>query len=440
MISFDAGKTLFQTLSQNSTTANATLYGQLANIEHRYLLQKYFNNETSYSIPTIGGNTYYLTSAPVVGATSATLAVAWALPTNTITVTFSDGETRNCLFTNGSTSLTWQVPLAGTTFSLTANVSAGDTSATLETAWATDTQTSTAYFTDGESKTIIFTENSDAISWTGGLVSTVGSSIQTSVMTTAISIGGAQFYRFPPNYSKLKDITMTVGNLQWTLTEIRTREEWDNLNVFPYYASIPSKFFIYPGGDRGGKIGIWPIPSSTANIITFNYKFRVPDLSLADYSTGTVSVSNNGTTITGSGTSWIPTTNQGNESRWIQIAQPLGDNLWYQIYSVDSTTSLTLYQPYQGITVSGGTYTIGQMPLVAEDFQDIMVWKALSHYYTTIVDDQQQRAAFEDTYRQKIALLNEYSGSNTVNVNLSPKRAFRGNPNSFPYNGVGRTP
>lgn len=440
MISFDAGKSLFQTLSNNSTTANGSLYGQLMNIEHRYLLQKYFNNETSYSIPTVGGNTYYLVSAPAVGDMSATLAVAWALPTNTITVTFSDGEARPCLFTNGSTALTWQVALVGTTFSLTANVSAGATTATLASAWQTATQTSLVAFSDGETKTITFTQNSSTISWSGGLSSTVGSQIQTSVMTTSISIGGAQFYRFPPNYSKLKDITLTVGVLQWTLTEVRTREEWDNLNVFPYFASIPSKFFIYPGGDHGGKIGIWPIPSTTANIITFNYKFRVPDLSLGDYTTGTVSVSNGGTTITGVGTTWIPTTNQGNESRWIQIAQNAGDNLWYQIYSVDSTTSLTLYQPYQGITVAGGTYIIGQMPLIAEDFQDMPLQKVLQYYFTYIVDDPKQSQEAKDIYNTKLSLLSEYSGSNTVNVNLSPKRVFRGNPNSFPYDGIGRTP
>lgn len=446
MISYTAGNTLFQTLSQNTSTANSTLYNSLANIEHRYLLQKYFNNETSYSIPTIGGNTYYLTAAPAIAAVSATLAVAWALPTNTITVTFSDGETRPVLFTNGSIAITWQVPLTGTTYNLTANVAAAATSATLLTAWSSATQSSVTAFTDGETKTVTYTLNSTAITWAGGLTSTVGSSVQTSVMTTAISIGGAQFYRMPPNYSKLKDITITVGNLQWTLTEIRTREEWDALNVFPYFANIPKNFFIYPGGDRSGQIGIWPIPSSTANIITFNYKFRVPDLSIADYTTpGTVAVANGGTTVTGTSTTWQVTTNKGNESRWIQIAPNAtaansGDNLWYQIASVDSATSLTLYQPYQGTSVTASPastgYTIGQMPLIAEDFQDMLVWKALTYYFTAIVDNPKKREEFESDYNAKLALLNEYSGSNTIQVNLSPRGIGR-NPNLYPYSLTG---
>lgn len=436
MLSFTQQQTLFGDLSGNSSSTNLTRAGQLANFEHRYLLLKYFSNEGSYSITTVGSNTLYLTAAPAINATSATLAVAWNFPTSTAVVTFSDGETRNVLFTNGSTSITWQVGLTGTNYNLTGNLTAGATSATLNTAWSTATQTSTTSFTDGETKSVTFTNGSTAISWSGGLTSAVGSVIQTSIMTTAIGVGGVQFYRLPPNYSKLKDVTITVGNLKWTLSEIRSREEWDALNVFPYYADIPANYFIYPGGDHGAQLGIWPIPSTTGNTITFNYKLRVPDLSIADVTAGTVTVSNGGTTVTGSGTSWTPSANIANESRWIQIAQTAGDNLWYQIYSIDSTTSLTLYQPYQGISVAGGTYTIGQMPLLPEDFQDLLLWKPLVHYYTSIKSDPKRREEYEDTYNKKIALLNEYSGSNTVQVNLSPRSLGR-NPNLYPYKLIG---
>lgn len=443
MISFTAGQLLFTTLSQNNSTGNQTLYNTLANIEHRYLLQKYFNNEGSYSIPTVGAVTYSLTATPNVNDTSATLAVAWAFASGNVQVTFSDGEVRNILFKNGSTAITWQVPIVGTQFQTTATIPAAATSATLTTAWATATQSTLSTFSDGSTKTITFTKGSATITWTGGLSQAVSAYVNTSIMTTALSIGGQQFYRMPPNYSKLKDITVTVGVLQWTLTEILTRQEWDNLNVFPYYASIPSKFFIFPGGDRGGQIGIWPIPSTTGNTLTFNYKFRIPDLSIADYTTGTVAVTSGQTTVTGSGTSWQVTTNQGNESRWIQIAPNAtaansGDNLWYQVASVDSATSLTLYQPYQGTSVTSGTYTIGQMPLIAEDFQDMPVWKALNYYYTSIVDNPKKAEEHLVTYNTKLRLLEEYSGSNTLNVNLSPQRAFRGNPNLFPFNSIGK--
>lgn len=433
MLSFTAGSSLFQTLSQNSSAANATLYRQLANIEHRYLLQKYFANEGQFRINTVGQTSFTLASEVSIGATSCTMNTSWGYQTMNAFLTFSDGEVVLALFTNGSTTVTWTPALTGKPYTFTATLSSGATSATLSTAWAYPTGSYTISFSDGSTKTATLTLNATTVTWAGGLATNVGSTFYVSTIAAAsnATIGGVQFYPMPPNYSKLKDLTITVGTLRWPMTEIKTREEWDQLNVFPYYASIPSKYFIYPGGDKGGQIGIWPIPSTTGNVITFNYKFRVPDLSVADYSTGTVSVTNGSATVTGSGTVWTPTTNSQLESRWIQIAESKGDNLWYQVRSVESSTSLTLYQPYQGITVAGGSYTLGQMPLIAEDFQDMLVWKALQYYFTSIVDNEAKVAEYKDIYDRKLQMLAEYSGSNTVNVNLSPKRAFRGNPNLY---------
>lgn len=295
MISFTQQQTIFADLSQNTTSTNLTRGAYLANIEQRYLLQKYFNNEGSFSITTVANQ---------------------------------------------------------------------------------------------------------------------------------------QFYRMPPNYSKLKTVTITIGNLKWTPKEVLTRQEWDNLNVFPYYSDIPNNYFIYPGGDHGAQIGIWPIPSTTGNTLTFNYKYRISDLSLIDYSTGTVSITNGALTVTGAGTTWIPTTNTQLESRWIQIAQPKGDNLWYQVASVDSTTQITLFSAYQGITVAGGNYTVGQMPILMEDFQDMLIWKPLIFYFSSIVDNKVKKAEFQGLYDEKVKMLDKYAGSPSIDVNLGRRLNYQ-NPNLY---------
>lgn len=501
MISFNRLQQMVADLTQNSTPENLTRAGYLANNEHRYLMQEFFGNEGSYQIQTIGQTELTLASGVPIGSISVTLSSAWAYQTTPAQLTFSDGTVVLGQFTNGSTAVTWQPATTGILYYLANNLVAGATSAVLQSAWTLASQNSVTSFSDGETKTVTFTKGSTAISWTGGLSGAQGNQIYTSSILTGqtASIGGVQFYPFPPNYSKLKDITITVGVLRWTLDEIRTREEWDDLNVFPYYASIPQKFFIYPGGDKNGQIGIWPIPSTTGNVITFNYKFRVPDLSLSDYggltytglsgnlvigdtftissatgiiesftstnlslgnvsgtfstgsfttgngatgtlsSTATVSVTNGSTAVTGTSTSFIPTTNQQLEARWIQFAQPQGDGLWYQIQSVNSTTGITLYQPYQGTTITNTAgFTIGQMWLVAEDFHDMLVEKDLSIYWKTTVDNAGKAEHHQEEYDRKRALLTAYSGSNTVNVNLSPKRT-RGNPNNYPQT-VGDTP
>jgi len=72
---------------------------------------------------------------------------------------------------------------------------------------------------------------------------------------------------------------------------------------------------------------------------------------VAPYETGTVSVTNNSTTVTGSGTSWDTTWT----NRKIRIGE---EQAYYRIKSVDSTTTLTLEAPYQGTTATGEDYSI----------------------------------------------------------------------------------
>lgn len=429
MISFTQLQTLFGKLSQNSTSENLSVGAQLMNIEYRYLLQKYFSNEASYSITTIGATSLTMTSAPVIAATSATLAAAWPYVTIQAIGAFSDGEQRLISFTAGSTAITWQGGLQGTPFYLTAVVSAGATTATLQTAWAYNSTTYVTSFSSGETKTVTFTSGSKAISWSGGLSNNNTATIYTSVNTTALSISGVQTYKLPPDYSKLKTGTLTIGSLKWTPIEILTRKEWDDLTVMPLYADIPAYYFIY-----NNQFNLWPFPSTTGNVITFNYKRRIPDLSLVDYATGTVSVSVGGTVVTGAGTTWTVTSSTNNESRYIQFAQPNGDNLWYQVLSVDSTTQLTLAEPYYGtVAISGGAYTLGQMPILMEDFHDMLVWKALVTYFSSIVDNPKKRAEFEDSYNKKLELLEEYAGSKSFDVNLGRRPQLR-NPNLYQSN------
>lgn len=364
--SYTTLRNLFGTLSQNTSVENLALGDQLINDSHRYLLQKYFSNETTYAIPTAGGQTLILTAPLTAGSISATLTTPWTGNITRVQVTFSNGEIRMVNFETNSTAISWQVAL-----------------------------------------------NTNA--------------------TETITSGGNQYYPLPPNYSKLKSITIQVGNLQWTLSEILTTAEWNQLNVFPYYADIPYNFFIYPGGDHGAQIGIWPIPATTGNVITFSYKYRVPDLSIPDYATGTVSVDSKTQAITGTTTSFAVSTNAQNESRWVQIPQPTGDNLWYQIQSIDSGTGLTLYQPYQGINVTNSGYTIGQMPILPEDFHDLLVYNPLYIYYSSISPDATKAANFKELYDERLKLLQAYSGTNTANVNLSA-RISQLNPNSFQQN------
>lgn len=93
-----------------------------------------------------------------------------------------------------------------------------------------------------------------------------------------------------------------------------------------------------------------------------------------------VSSSSGGTIVTGSGTTWT----SAMAGRYVQInASTGGDNAWYKIESVLSTTHLALSTPYAGADISAGsaTYTIGQVSPIPEAYQIAPVYRAVALYW-----------------------------------------------------------
>lgn len=149
--------------------------------------------------------------------------------------------------------------------------------------------------------------------------------------------------------------------------------------------------------------------------------------------TGTLVYTRAGNVITGSGTTW--TTNMA--GRWMNIPQTAsnttsGDNAWYQILSVQSSTSLTLFNDYQGQDVTGGTSTIGEVPILPEDYQDLALYRALWIYYTSIVSDPRAATGFKELFEQGKTVLDFEFGSKSTNPVLTPPTAPVFNPNLYP--------
>lgn len=435
MKTFTTLKTLATSLSNNTSTTNSTLMGQLISDQHRYLIQRYFDNERVYTALTIGAEDIVLSSSPSVGSTTGTLTVAWPDISCQQMVVFGDGEQRNVTFTQGSTAIAWQTGLYGESFTTTAVIAAGATTATLATAWDGTTGALTAYFSDGSSKSITFTANSTAISWVGGITGTVEASVRTFQPSTSISTVGVQSYPIPANISKIKNNTITVGQLVYTPAPVQSIQEWTMLNALPYTSDIPAYFYIY-----NNRVNFFPIPSTSGNLISFNYKARIPDLSFADYSTGTLSgIAVGSNSITGASTSWNTTgtyplnTDLTFFNLYLRITPPKGDGIWYQIQSFQSDTALTLVGQIQNAPSSTATaYTIGQLPLLEEDFHDMLVYGSLLTYFTSIVKDADKFKMYDALYGQRLDLLKDYAGTKSVNVDLGAQ-PIPANPNLFLY-------
>lgn len=357
----------FADLTQNNSTENVALGAVLVNDQHRYLLQRYFDNERTYTTVTIGAQTLTLTGTLALAATTGTLNTSWPSITCQQLVVFSNSEQRTVTFTQGSTNIFWQTGL-------------------------------------------------------------------TSTATASLSALGVQAYPIPANVSKIKNDTITVGQLVYTPAPVQTIAEWTTLNAIPYTSNIPAYFYIYQN-----QVMFWPIPSSSGNIITFNYKARVPNLSYANYTTGTITGTAGNNAITGSSTSWNTTaayplnTDLSFVNLMLCPVPPKGDGFWYPIQRFTSDTALQLNLPIVNApSLSGASYIIGQFPLLQEDFHDMLVYGALKVYYTSIVKEPNQFKLYDVLYAEKLKLLEDYAGTKSVNVDLG-SQPIPANPNLFIY-------
>lgn len=214
----------------------------------------------------------------------------------------------------------------------------------------------------------------------------------TSDMTT---VQDQQTYQIPNKYRKLIDMYIYDGSGSSTDTIYAPRMIYDPTlwkNVLqshlgtqqvPYFTYIENRTFK-----------IQPIPSVTGNLITLRGRLNTRDLSIADYTTGTiVSVANGGTAIVGSGTVWTADM----VGRYIQITQTTaangGDGFWYEIAGFTDATHITLTKPYEGTAISAGSaaYTIGQCSVIPEAYDIAVVYRASALYWLNQKDTERAK-------------------------------------------------
>lgn len=235
---------------------------------------------------------------------------------------------------------------------------------------------------------------------------------------TLLTDASNQFVALPMYVDRVSSVYLTIGDQTYVPDECPSRQMWDLLNQNTEISDIPEYFFVYDG-----KLGLFPRPASSSNVVTVNSKILPKDLSITDYSAGTIiTATNGGTTIVGNGTTW---TSQM-AGRWIRITDSnntnTGDGYWYQILSVQSTTSLTLTRKYAGTTISAGTasYVIAQCSLLPEAYQNLPVYEALSIYFLSVDPESDRSDRYKRLFEEgKIQLMADH-GSKTQNVVIDP--------------------
>lgn len=197
----------------------------------------------------------------------------------------------------------------------------------------------------------------------------------TQQQKTFSTVASQQYYHNPVGFMNIETVTITVGSIAYPLTPVDSQLNWDRINeVLISTSAIPQFFF-----QRRDDFGIWPIPQGVYTG-TLNHSNRDRSLTNTDYTTGTITATNNSQTITGAGTTFTA----GMIGRWLQVTN---DGYWYRISAFTDTTHVTLETSYEGTTASGQTYTIGESPEIPEELHDTLSAGVVADYYAGLRQD-----------------------------------------------------
>lgn len=200
-----------------------------------------------------------------------------------------------------------------------------------------------------------------------------------------LTVADQEAYQIPAKFRKLIDLYVYSGagsdsDTIYTPEMVFDPMKWKHIKQARYGSStVP--YFTYV---ENQKYYINPIPSVSGNKITLRGRINVPDLGIADYTTGSiVSIANAGTALVGTGTAWTADM----VGRYINIPKTSaangGDGLWYEIGGYTNATALTLLKPYEGTSIAAGTtpYTIGQVSPIPEAYQMAYIYRACALYW-----------------------------------------------------------
>lgn len=221
----------------------------------------------------------------------------------------------------------------------------------------------------------------------------------------------------PYDVDLVESVSVKVSTTIYTPRPAPNRKFFDELRSGADYKSDAPEFWFI----QDGRIAFFPRFSTSGYVATLQSKIRVPDLNVANYTTGTVDIITNGSPkVTGSSTVWTTPM----VGRWIRVthsdtAASSGDGEWYRIAAVESSTILYLDRPYGGrslTTGAGAAYIIGMMPLLPEAFHDLPEIYGVYRYWAKEKDDR--AAAFKEMLSDGVSTLFTTYGFNDLSMIL----------------------
>lgn len=206
-----------------------------------------------------------------------------------------------------------------------------------------------------------------------------------------------QIYPFPPGLVTVEGGYITVGSVNYPLQPINSRYNWEQLNSILIQASaLPQFYFV-----EQDTFQIWPIPQATYTGKLY-YHFRDRNLSIADYTTGTITLTNNSSTVSISGGTFI----LAMVGRWLSVTDPNtpGQGYWFRLTGYTDSTHMTLggidgtavVWPFA--TATPASYVIGETPELPEEMHICLANGTASDFYAQMRKDPVNATKFDNLF------------------------------------------
>lgn len=224
-------------------------------------------------------------------------------------------------------------------------------------------------------------------------ITVTGPTTFTYVLPVALSVAAtvSAAYPYPLGEVTIEGMFITIGSVNYPLQALMSRWNDEQLNAIQIQASaIPQFYFV-----ERDQIKIWPIPQATYQGTVY-YHYRDRNLSIEDYLTGTVSLTQNSALITGSGTLFTTAM----VGRWFTVTDPTvpGQGYWFRVSQFVDSTHLFVYQPWTQANATGATYRIGETPETPEEMHSIFAFGTAADYYGGMQKDPTNFALYDNLF------------------------------------------
>jgi hypothetical protein len=215
---------------------------------------------------------------------------------------------------------------------------------------------------------------------------------QTVSTKTALTVADQRSYMMPPEFLMPKKVRAKIGATWYPVAIIDSEEEFDAIASQDRTSNRPSAaYFRFRFGVGGTEMLLDPIPSDDTTTIEISYEATDRDLSQDKYATGTISLTQGDSTVTGSGTTFVTAM----AGRYLKVVGATGDGLWYRVQSRTSNTELELENYYAGASVSGVSFELAEAFALPEEMQVLPAYYAIWNYQSRRENEKETNKYFQ---------------------------------------------